>query len=220
MGNAMIDSIIFDLDGTLWDSAAACARCWTVTLAECGTAQPVTREDIASVLGKSPAEICEAWFVPRFGERAEELCRRCLASENPYLAEHGGQLYPMVEQRLRELSKRYRLFIVSNCSAGYIEAFLHCYDFDKLFCGHLCADDTGLTKAQNAELLVQRYALSPVFVGDMESDRACAEAVGCPFLHAAYGFGAVEKADAVLENFDALPGLLMNLERKGGMRHV
>ena len=215
----MIDSIIFDLDGTLWDSTESCAHCWTEMLAHCGVERRVTSADIVSVLGMSPSEIRDAWF-SRFGERAEELCRRCLAAENPYIAEHGGRLYPGVRRLLRELSQSYTLFIVSNCSAGYIEAFLFHYGFEKYFRDHLCADDTGLSKAENAELLMRRYVLSPVFIGDMESDRTCAEAIGCPFIHAAYGFGEVGHADAVLRRFDALPTLLTELEGKDGMPHV
>ena len=58
----------------------------------------------------------------------DEMC----SYENEYLSIHGGTLYPGLEDTLKELKKNYRLFIVSNCQSGYIEAFLHAHIIRKL----------------------------------------------------------------------------------------
>ena len=51
------------------------------------------------------------------------LMDECCEQENIYLAEHGGILYPKLEETLQKLSEKYPLFIVSNCQDGYIQSF-------------------------------------------------------------------------------------------------
>ena len=49
--------VIFDMDGTVWDSSANVAKAWTVKVHEAGyTDKVVTREDIQSVMGKPMRE--------------------------------------------------------------------------------------------------------------------------------------------------------------------
>jgi phosphoglycolate phosphatase-like HAD superfamily hydrolase len=47
----MLDSIIFDLDGTLWSACEASAKGWTAALQELGYDQTITPSDIGSVTG-------------------------------------------------------------------------------------------------------------------------------------------------------------------------
>ena len=44
-----------------------------------------------------------------------------------------------------------------------------------------------------------------VYVGDTQMDAAAADA-GIPFIHAAYGFGAVPEAQWIIGDFSELPG--------------
>ena len=68
---------------------------------------------------------------------------------------------------LRELSKRYPLFVVSNCQAGYIELVFEKTGLGKYFTGHLLPGDTGEAKAANIQTIAKKYELkAPVYVGD------------------------------------------------------
>jgi len=49
--------IIFDMDGTLWDSAENVAKSWNKAIADYGYERaPITKEDMYSVMGKTMGE--------------------------------------------------------------------------------------------------------------------------------------------------------------------
>ena len=154
-----IDSVIFDLDGTLWDSCRVVSESWGETLRQiCGAERGPCPEDVKSIMGMTAAEIAAALF-SQYGERAEEICRRCIHGENAYIARHGGDLYPGVRETLAALSGKYPLFIVSNCLEGYIECFLESSGLGPCFRDFACEGSTGLRKAGNIALIARRNGL-------------------------------------------------------------
>lgn len=122
--------IIFDMDGTLWDSAANVAESWNEAIRQDGRLnKALTETDIKGVMGKTMDVIAKLLF-PEISEKEQEtLLAECCRIENDYLREHGGVLYPDLEDTFKELKKTYELYIVSNCQKGYIEAFLDHYHF-------------------------------------------------------------------------------------------
>ena len=116
--------IIFDLDGTLWDSSEGVSKTWSLVLNKYDyERKEVTVEDLHICMGKQLDEIGEILFPNLSSEVRKNLMHECCTLENEYLGEHGGKLYLKVEETLKELSKKYKLFIVSNCQDGYIECF-------------------------------------------------------------------------------------------------
>lgn len=204
------DSILFDLDGTLWDSVDEIVMTWNSVIDRYpGLRPPIKREEQESVMGLQMDEIARRLFPKEAQARQTALMAECVAAENEYLYAHGATLYPWLSETLMELKRRYGLYIVSNCQSGYIEAFLHAHRLEPLFDGFLCYGDTGRGKADNISEVVRRYGLQkPVYVGDTLGDAEAAEAAGVPFIFACYGFGQVEHCVAAVDSFQELVSIL------------
>ena len=97
----MKKGIIFDMDGTLWDSSENVARSWDETVRKkAGGIRRITAEDISSVMGRTMTEIAGLLF-PMLGQKeANALVDLCGEEENAYLREHGGILYPKLSERV------------------------------------------------------------------------------------------------------------------------
>lgn len=190
----MKKGIIFDMDGTLWDSAENVAKSWCIALQECGYGQhTVTREDMYRVMGKTMDEIARELFPFVQGEERDKLLQSCCVIENDYLKKWGGELYPQLRSTMEMLKEEYHLYIVSNCQAGYIEAFLEYYQFYDLFEDIECFGNNGFVKGKNIRQIVQRNHLDKaVYVGDIQGDYEATKEAGVPFIHAAYGFGTID----------------------------
>ena len=199
--------IIFDMDGTLWDASEQVTAAWNIALAEKpDTAdRRVTVELIQSLMGKTMTDIFDV-ILPSVGEKRRlEIAAECCRTENSYLRSHGAKLFPRVAETLETLSRDYRLFIVSNCQAGYIEAFLGYYGFGGLFADTECFGRTGKNKGNNIRLLLERNSLErAVYVGDTQLDFESAEFARLPFIHAAYGYGEVKDAAHTVQTFSEL----------------
>ena len=199
----MKKGLIFDMDGTLWDSAENVAASWNLAVASAGYHRnPLTRWDLERVMGKTMDELGAALFPDIEEEERSRLLLHCYEVENDYIRKHGGILYPNLVDTLHTLRKDYHLYIVSNCQAGYIEAFLDHYDLWDLFEDIECFGNNGLPKGQNIRLLTERNGLEKAaYIGDIQGDYDATMEAGLPFIHAAYGFGSirqpVEKASCV-----------------------
>lgn len=202
----MIDSIVFDLDGTLWDTSAACAVAWNGVLARHRIRfREVTEHDVRRVTGKPHDECIREVFVGVAEPDILTLIAATEVADNQAVAAQGGALYPDVDTGLRRLAARYPLFIVSNCQAGYIEAFFRWSGLGQCFRDVECWGKTGLTKAANLAALIERNRLrQPVLVGDTEGDRTAARRCGIPFVYVDYGFGQCAEADRRFSSFGAL----------------
>lgn len=194
-----IDGIIFDLDGTLWDSCRVVAESWTQTLQRSyGAENTISADDARSIMGLTAAGICEKLF-SHYGDRAMEVCRHCMEEEIDYISQHSGDVYSGVETVLQKLGEQYPLFIVSNCQDGYIQCFFKATGFGKYIKDIECEGSSGLAKADNIRLISARNGLkSPIYVGDTAGDEKSARTAGCRFVHAAYGFGEAVDPDAVI----------------------
>lgn len=202
--------IIFDMDGTLWDSAEGVAKSWTrIVNAEYDKERVITVEDIHGVMGKTMDKIAEVLF-PELAEGPRmELLEKCCNDENAYLREYGGVLYPELEETLTGLQKQYHLYIVSNCQSGYIEAFLDHYGFWHYFEDIECFGNNGLQKGENIRRLAERNGLTKaVYVGDIQGDYDATMEAGLEFVHAAYGFGTIKQQTPKIHNFSELPSVI------------
>ena len=192
-----MDSIIFDVDGTLWDSTDVVAKAWTDYLRQKEQIDlTITAGQLKTLFGKPLAEIAALVF-PEYPENEQlRLIDGCCEAEHVLLHITGAPLYEDLEKALQILSAQYPLYIVSNSQCGYIELFLEKTGFAKYFQGHLCNGDTGLDKGSNIRQIADQNGLKdPVYVGDTIGDFEACRKAGVPFVLAEYGFGEVSEPD-------------------------
>lgn len=204
------DSIIFDLDGTLWNSADSVIDSWNETISNYNEVQnKLTVDDMKSVMGLVIKDIASKFFPYLEEKNGLKIINHCCKNECEYLEENGGILYNKLEETLKALTKTYKLFIVSNCQCGYIESFFKFHKLNKYFIDYENSGRTGLTKGENIKLIIEKNNLeSPVYIGDTEGDLKAARYAGIPFIYARYGFGEVKEYDYVIDKFDELLKLM------------
>ncbi len=204
----MADSIIFDMDGTLWDSTKEVAIVFNKILSEHypEVTDEVTAERLQSLFGLPLDVIAVKLFQSVDEAHAIKVMQHCCDSECEYLAQHGARLYEGLEEALKELSSKYKLYIVSNCQEGYIQCFFQAYPhLEKYFLDFEYPGRSGKLKADNIRMVVERNGLeSPMYVGDTLGDAKASKEAGVPFIFARYGFGEVDDYVAAIDSLGDL----------------
>ncbi len=197
----MIDSIGFDLDGTLWDSTDSITKAWRTVAAEFGVHLPGL-EEMKSVMGLNRIDLMKKLFPDMDEKTSADFFDRATLECVKELSRHGGKLYDGVEETLSELSKHYKLYIVSNCQESYMNAFLSYHKLGKYFCDFAYEDPDTLSKGENIKKVIARNGLTAsVYIGDTQGDCNAAKLAAVPFGFAAYGFGTVDRYDYKFSSF-------------------
>ena len=207
-------AILFDLDGTLWNALDTITEAWNKAMKEHNLKYSFSLETMKSFMGLTPKETAPLAFKDVDLNKGLEYFVLCLNEEIKYLRVHPGKLYEDEEEVLKELSKRYPLFIVSNSDKGYIEDYLNAYDFNKYFKDHVCAGDTDLEKWQNILYIKNKYQLEEIiYVGDTKKDLNESIKAGVKFINASYGFGEIEEEVLKISKLRELPDLIKKVFR-------
>ena len=207
-------SLIFDIDGTLWDSRALVAEGYNIQLCTEGYDHLcVNAEVLRPLFGKTMAAIADVILAEVPVPERYALMERCMETENRYLAENECRIgYEGVKETLEALKKDYRLFIVSNAQCGYPELCMEKLGIAHLFEGHLCYGDTGTEKGQTILTLMRRHNITDgVYIGDTQGDYEATVEAGVPFIWAAFGFGNPQGYAARLDDFRQLPALMQTM---------
>ena len=177
------DSLIFDMDGTLWDAVDSYVAVWDATFAEFGMPTgTVTREQLIECMGMPINEIYRSLVGDPSG--ADRFLKRLAENEDRLMISLGGTLYPGVKEQIPRLASRYRLFMLSNCSALGLPNFLAYTGLGEHFTDTISYGVNLQQKDHNIRLLMQRHNLTaPLYIGDTEGDCRSAHSAGIP--HAA-----------------------------------
>lgn len=201
------ESLIFDIDGTLWDSRALVAEGYNIQLNKEGLSRYcITAETLKPLFGRVMTEIADVLFADFPEKERYALMTRCMETENRHLHENPCHIgYPGVRETMEALAKTHRLFIVSNSQQGYPELCISKLGLTGCITGHLCFGDTGTSKGKTIRTLMEKYNItSCAYIGDTQGDYEATVEAGVPFLWASYGFGTPAGYAGKIDSFEEL----------------
>ncbi len=225
MGGNAINAVVFDLDGTLIDSAPDLRTAVNRLLAEKGR-RPLDLGAVTAMVGDGVHKLVERALtatgdaVPAGGEIARATRRFIEFYEG-----HGAVLtraYAGAAEALTRLKNEgYALGICTNKPHGATCEILGALDLEGYFSAVLGGDSLdGVRKPDPRHLLaaVERLGATrenAVMVGATENDVAAARGAGVPSIAVAFGYAKVPVADlgadAVIGHFDELADAIRRL---------
>ncbi len=207
------DSLIFDMDGTLWDAVETYTASWNEGFKRENIHRTITREDLDHVMGWEREKVMDHLFPDDDIETRERIYRTINECRSEIIAETGGILYDHVREGLIKLSTQYKLFIVSNCPKGLIQEFMKWCDIQAYITDEMAHGVNSKPKHFNIKLLINKHGLkSPVYIGDTQGDSTESRLSGIPFVYLTYGFGTTEDFDLKFDNFNSFTEYFMGLK--------
>ena len=201
-----MDCIILDIDGTLWDSTPIVADAWNKVLNNRPDVSfRASSEKLKKLFGRPLPVIASMIFTELSEEDQLTLIDQCCEEEHHALEKTPGFVFEGVVETIKELSKKYKVCIVSNCQGGYIELTMKALGIEKYITDFECPGYTGLPKGENCKLVMERNGFqSAIYVGDTQGDCDAASFAGIPFVFCEYGFGEVDRFDYSIKKFPEL----------------
>src|SRR5665811_1709476 len=100
----MVDAVIFDIDGTLWDASSSSAQGWNLGLAKLGIPGEVRAEEMSMVTG-SPIEECVDALLPGTRVKHPRLLDTLSSCEEAMVGRAGGRFYEGALETVSELAR-------------------------------------------------------------------------------------------------------------------
>lgn len=211
--------IVFDLDGTLIDSAPDIHSCVNAVLGQHGTPL-LTLDQVRGFIGGGVDMLWHKIIAARELENARKpdyiaAFMTCYQDANQLT-----RMFPGAADALQSLAdRRHPLGICTNKPLGVTQAILEHFGIARLFGCVIGGDSVPERKPHPAPLraALQGLGADPVrpkalYVGDSEFDAACAAAVPVPFLIYAQGYRQTPLAElphlAAFDDFARLAGLI------------
>ena len=217
-----VNAVIFDLDGTLVDSAGEIMSALNATLAELGLAA-LPRPAVEALIGRGVRSLVERALAQQgITEGVDAAVARF---EAHYAAAVGTQaaLFPGVRGGLERLrSAGIRLGVVTNKPRFFTEQLLERLGVRALF-DTVVAGDDGVPRKPRGDMLVAacrgmgREVAHALMIGDSDNDVSAARDAGCRVWCVPYGYtegrGPESLAcDRLVASIDAAAGLLLARE--------
>jgi phosphoglycolate phosphatase len=188
------DLIVFDWDGTLFDSTALIVRCMQAAAVDLGF-EPPSRERASYVIGMGLIEALRHAMPDLEPSRYPELGQRY--RQHYFASAHEVTLFDGVPELLRDLKARHHwLAVATGKSRRGLDEALAAVDMTRLFDGTRTADETA--SKPNPMMLIELMrefgaeSERTLMIGDTTHDLELARNAGCPAVAVTYGAHAHE----------------------------
>jgi phosphoglycolate phosphatase len=216
-----IDTIIFDLDGTLVDTAGDLAASLNHALGVLGR-PAIPPASVRALVGHGARKLLERGLAVT-GETSPELVEEGVA---PFLSHYGANIavhsrpFEGVEAALDRLARRgHRLAVCTNKPVALATSLLAELGWETRFRAVLGADSRPFRKPDPrhlTETLQEAGGTSMLFVGDSRTDADTAIAAGVPLVLVSFGYStepvASLGADALINHFDELDAAIAHIQ--------
>jgi phosphoglycolate phosphatase len=198
-----IRAVIFDLDGTLVDTASEISAALNATFTELGVTN-MAHEEVEGLIGRGVRSLVER-ALALAGARGLDLDAAVLRFEEHYARTLGTQaeLFRGVMPGLRLLSGAgIPMSVVTNKPRFFTERLLSQLDVGSLFAALVSGDD-GLRRKPHGDMLeaacraMGTQPRSTLMIGDSDNDVLAARAAGCPVWCVPYGYNEGRSADTL-----------------------
>lgn len=183
-------TIVFDLDGTLIDSARDLAESASELVERYG-APPLSIDDVVPMVGDgAPVLVRRALEQSGLDPNTPEALAHFMEIYDRRLVEH-TRAYPGMREVLSELVSRGALAVLTNKPLAPTARILEKLGLSGFFVEVIGGDGPLPRKPDPAGLLsvMSRFPGPAVMVGDSPADYRTAQAAGCATILAGYGFG-------------------------------
>jgi phosphoglycolate phosphatase len=200
-----IDSILFDMDGTLWDGVETYAKGFNDFFKSENINRRLTANDLYKYMGLEEEQYLEATMSEYPFSVRKGKYQQIINFQYERIQTDGGLLYEGVHEGLKLLKEKYKLFIVSNCPEFTITHFMEWAGIKDFITDTMAHGMNFKSKHENIKLIIEKYDLQhPVYVGDTDSDRKQSDLVPIPFVYVDYGFGKVDNYALLFSSFNQL----------------
>lgn len=204
--------IIFDLDGTLWDTREITLKSANVVAAKYPDIKEITMIEVEGGMGYSFEETAKIYMPYLDKEIREKYFREIIDTNIDLINKEGGKLYEGVKDTIINLSKDYKLGIVTNNNDDYVKSFFKSSGLKEYFTDYMGAASYNLTKGDTIKKLVSKYQeKNNYYVGDIRNDMISSEEAGVTFIHAKYGFDKELETKYFINDIRKLPELMKNI---------
>lgn len=206
------DSLIFDMDGTLWDNVNSYEIAWNTSLEKLGYDVRVTREDLIGLMGKEARQLLNVIAPKASIEDQDTLFEEVTSQYQKLIPNINPTIYDGVYDGLKKLATKYPIFMLSNCEEGGLVIFMNHTKTTHLFKDYMEHGQNQKPKSFNLQLLKDRNNINnPVYVGDTDSDSLESHKANVPFAFVTYGFGDTDKYQFKFDHFNDLVEHFMSL---------
>ncbi|MBL4720151.1 MAG: phosphoglycolate phosphatase [Alphaproteobacteria bacterium] len=224
MLNAPCTTLIFDLDGTLVDSAPDLTDALNQVLTAQGRSA-LNVKDVAGMIGDGVAKLVERGFMATGGAPLNPAAALSTFQEI-YLkgAANLTALYPTVLETLGMLrDDGYRMGLCTNKPIAPTRSLLKALDISGFFEVVAGGDSFPVRKPDPGHVngvLDQLGSTrdNTIMIGDSKTDVAAAKSAGVTIIAVSYGYprGPIEDlgADIIIDSFDAVPDAIATLSGK------
>lgn len=204
--------IIFDMDGTLWDTVDVSTEAAKKLSDNYIEVKEITKEQIKNGMGSSRKEN-GLRFMPYLDEDKRDFY---MGKLNEFvvelLEEKGATLYEGVVETIKDLSKNYKIGIITNNNDKYVELFIRHANLNDYITDYMGASNHNISKAEAIKIVCDRNnEPNSYYVGDIKKDMDSTLEAGKIFIHARYGFEPDLKCEYHIDNIYELKDLIKKI---------